>query len=509
MAEEASSNADAVLELVPAVQYYRPSYAREWVWRMRLDPHDNCIIQTMCDGTLRSLDIATGQLLWSYNQVPFNPCPHLEYSNGFIVYNVGRNGLTVCERVNRRCFNVCGTFAANPNMKAFRLHYPILATATRDDRWEEFDLAAQQTQCRHPLLLPQNSSFLPDITYIEFDEAYAFVTTTTFEGISAYNRATGKRVWSLLEHVEKFGAPRTFATDDTIPCRERHSLQLRRLREIEAPAYFQQKELRNPALARSWFAVHVDQETGTLVFAGEKGILLVPKYKDVFAQCPSTGTLYFYCFPFDGATGLSERANLTSSSMEYSQLAVKGGRVAVVCGLFVLLDLCVRTLCTNEEKTYASFAVYEWSDASYAQEHLPEKVNQFNKCSSIALDSAGVYVVTKQALHREIHVDLTAFPIWYQAKCKSRGSTMVTGFHFDGHAKAPSMVHRSVFSLPEPEPLVVHERQSAALSVAFSNGQEGDEQVYEGEEEGDESALSDELDTEDWAPDDEGRGYIW
>lgn len=87
-----------VVELHPQCQYFRPAGWEEDVWRIKLDPVDHCVIVTGCHGGIRTLDAHSGDVLWSLPRSETREHPHLEWSEGWMIFD----RLGTCPTTNLR-----------------------------------------------------------------------------------------------------------------------------------------------------------------------------------------------------------------------------------------------------------------------------------------------------------------------------------------------------------------------------------------------------------------------
>lgn len=84
-APNATSTSRRTLELFPSRKYFRPSLQNEDVWRIKLDPVGNYFIEALRLGGIRTIDIDTGEVLWSTPSSEARNCPHLECQDGWMV----------------------------------------------------------------------------------------------------------------------------------------------------------------------------------------------------------------------------------------------------------------------------------------------------------------------------------------------------------------------------------------------------------------------------------------
>ena len=110
----------------------------EQVWRIKLDPFDESIITTGRRGGVRAMDAHTGEALW---WIPVNQTgrfPHLEFSNGWMIFDrlgyfeVWRSERLVedlADEARRGAFQRFTILDPPRDVRAFRFQYPSLAVS--------------------------------------------------------------------------------------------------------------------------------------------------------------------------------------------------------------------------------------------------------------------------------------------------------------------------------------------------------------------------------------------
>lgn len=426
---------------------------------------------------MRAVDIHTGRVLWRSDPTDARPYPHLEFDNGWLVFDrdapghfeIWRSARLVpdAHEAHRGEF-VRYTILDVPEMvRAYRLQFPTLAlyvhasrSVTIFDTYAELDVRTKSLVRRVPLGHTLHGH--RNIHYIEFDDDYLFLVGYGANRASAVRRDTGAVVWTLAEHIQRHGAPHCFRS---VPraTGERHALLLREQERVPAPRWLAQLAHRaagDPAqLCYAWHAVHFDRDSHTLVLLGESGLLLVPDYRAVLAGEPPAQPLRMHLFaterdvpPSDDDTLPFRRRPRTEM---HGQLSVANGRVAAVYETLTMLDLHAPThgRDTDGRRIEVPFAVYEWSDPPNAFDWFTGPIDQFRGCSCVQLDATGLYCVTRQAHDREIGVSPDDFPPGYQAECLRHDSSMVTAFHFDDRAQPPEVLEHAAAAFPTPPPL--------------------------------------------------------
>lgn len=481
------------LELRPRVQYYRPSGADEEVWRIKLEyvrdsrsPYENCLIESLASGGVRTLDIHTGAVLWSTGAPDARPYPHLEFADGWLVFDrdapghfeVWRSARLVPDaREAHRGEFVRYTILDVPEMvRAYRLQFPTLAlyvarshSVTIHDTYAEMDVRAKSLVRSLPLADTLHAH--RNIHYIEFDEAHLFLVGFGYNRVSILSRESGAVLWTLGEHIRTHGAPECYRSAPLRPD-ERHALLLREQVRVPPPRWLTALAHwapHDPAqLAYAWHAVHADRDTDTLVVLGESGLLLLPAYHAMLRGEPTPpARMHLFATERDARLVDEEDADDLLDALRFrrrpraemhGQLSVANGRVAAVFETFTLLDLHAPTRGrdTAHNALEVPFAVYEWSDLPNAFDWYAGPIDQFRGCSCVQMDATGVYCVTRQALDREVGVTPADFPEGYQEACIQHDSSMVTGFHFDTRAEPPAVLAREDITRarsPAPDPL--------------------------------------------------------
>ncbi|WFD00071.1 hypothetical protein MYAM1_002817 [Malassezia yamatoensis] len=464
------------LQLNPLVQYYRPSGWREDVWRIKLDPYENCLIESQTHGEIRTVDIHTGQTLWAVSPADARPYPHLEFSEGWLVFDrdapghfeIWRSARLVpdLEEANRGEF-IRYTILDVPEMvRAYRLQFPTLAFVTINDTYAEIDIRTKSIT--RQISLESTLHVHRNINYIEFDDQYLFLVGFGYNRVSILRRDSGEVLWTLAEHIQQHGPPECYRS---APLRtdDRHALLLREQVLVDAPRWLEflaQWSSRDPAqLCYSWHAVHFDRDTETLVVLGESGILLLPNYKAMLRGEPcEQARMHLFATERDSRLFDEELAEDLNDALNFrrrpraemhGQLSVANGRVVSVFETLTVLDLHTTTQGrdTAQCPKTVPFAVYEWSDMPNAFDWYTGPIDQFRGCSCVQMDATSFYCITRQSLDREINIDRTQFTDEYQENCVQNDSSMVTGYHFDHRSSLPIRLDKATIQPAQSDDL--------------------------------------------------------
>lgn len=444
----------------------------EQVWRIKLDPFDESIITTGRRGGVRAMDAHTGEALW---WIPVNQTgrfPHLEFSNGWMIFDrlgyfeVWRSERLVedlADEARRGAFQRFTILDPPRDVRAFRFQYPSLVCSSLDGYVLEFDVP-HKTLVRS-IRVGGGVNEDANVNYIEFDDDFVFLVGSGCDAVTVLDRVTGEVVWTLFDHIDQHGAPECYVPDSG-QCSAPHGFQQRHLlRTTTPPRWFtaHRSMLRTSLGLYVWFAVHPDPETKTLVVQGQSGLLLIPRYPDFFRNPGAVqARMIFYAFPTARAVpekGRSARGQGLAKGWQHQlmsrgthgQLSVAHGRAVSVYGITTLLDLRTPSPLLRdytrvgtsepEEHAMAPFTAYEWSDLLCLGDAEAESLDPFLRCSCVQVDHTGIYCVTRQVLCKEHDTDTSAYPPWYQSDCLLHDSSMVTGFQFDRGGKPTERVY--------------------------------------------------------------------
>lgn len=265
--------------------------------------------------------------------------------------------------------------------------------------------------------------------------------------ITVLSRATHSVVWHLRDHLERFGEPQCYVPEPlptapalcfqqqhVYPAPPPHML-------VASPDNVQRADSAGPS---TWSAVHPDAASDTLVLLSQEGLLLFRHYSAhllhgaapelVYVELPSR----VYARPEDHPEERLEEVlppnwGIMLEHFMPGQLAVGHGRVFMVHGMLVMLDLLAPSALSarySDRRGTVPFSVYRWSDVMVLEHRRIHGFPYWN-CSCVQMDRTGVYCVSTQVLHKEIGTDLAAFSPGYEVECHLKNSTMAMAFRFD------------------------------------------------------------------------------
>lgn len=467
---------DARVHLRPQLRYYRPRGADEHVWRIKADAAERTIITTGVHGGVRVIDSADGHILWEIPPADTRECPHLEYSDGWLVFDqpgpaafdVWRSERHTGARAPRRGVYVHHGAISTPRpVMAYRLKCPTLACATLDGYVQLFDVAARRLRTEFRLSGGLNER--GNVTYIDFDAQHVFITGRGCDAVSIYTHA-GELVWTLFDHIDRHPPPACYAPDNGPPTARNVFQQRHLVRVASMPRWYaaHRSTLRTALGVYEWFAVHPDEATDTLVLFGQGGLVLLRHYS-AFLAGAAAPDLVSYALPVLRPLSARARDGLPfgwqSFLLDYmtGQLSVADGRAVAVYGITTLLDLrtpapLVRDYTRADARAdadaaagHAPFTAYEWADMFTLFDPVSEACDPLLRCSCVQMDAASVYAVARQVLDKED--DDAARDADYQAACIDNDSSMVMSMHFgDGALPAVRRDDRVVLDPPPPPP---------------------------------------------------------
>lgn len=279
---------------------------------------------------------------------------------------------------------------------------------------------------------------------LEFDDEFVFIVGKRPENVSILRRATGQLIWTLSEHIRRYGPPTCFRsaswhTDD------RHSFLLREQIQVPVPEWVQALSLGPTSTASrkryEWKRIAIDQATKTLLILGGSVLLIVPNYRAMLCDEAIPSMYMYLSWPenescvcdAEGPEDISQTSNGTGlRRQKTASLAACDGRTAVILDTLTLFDLQTHSKgrTWNGDAVQVPFSVYEWTDGPLHHSINHETVDLFRDCESVVMDTTSIFCVTNQTIEREA-VNVGDFPDDYHALAVGSGSKHVTGFHFD------------------------------------------------------------------------------
>lgn len=309
---------------------------------------ERTIITTGVQGGVRVIDSADGHVLWEIPPVATRECPHLEYSNGWLVYDqpgpaafdVWRSERHTERAPQRGAYKQCvlahshGSITTERPICAYKLRFPTLACATIDGYVQLFNVAERRLE--HEFRRTGGLNERSNVTYIEFDERHVFITGRGCDAVSIYSH-TGELLWTLFDHIDTHPPPACYMGDNGPPTSRNVFQQRHIVRVSTMPRWYtaHRSMLRTALGVYEWFAVHPDHTTDTLVLFGQGGIVLLRHYSEFLAgRAPPD--LVSYALPLLRARSRGARDGLPFGWQSFlldhmtGQLAVAGGRAVAV-----------------------------------------------------------------------------------------------------------------------------------------------------------------------------------
>ncbi|PWZ02377.1 hypothetical protein BCV70DRAFT_151118, partial [Testicularia cyperi] len=280
-------------------------------WRCKLDPVERTVITTGQSGGIEVIDHATQRLLWHIPKTATRPCPHLEFSNGWMIFDrpgLGHFEVWRSERLvpdlgrpaDRGHYQRFCILATSRPIRAYRFQYPFLAGASQDGFIEIWNVPEQRLVETINIQLSAHRD--GNITYIDFDDEYVFLTGLGAKSISVFSRESKQAVWSLSEHFASGGVPpATWRTDVNEAIRDSsftglciHDPVMARCEVYKSEPNLWQAGPNTMNVAQLtmtpwqiWSAVHADVKTNTLLMLGQGTVVLLRDYKK-FLRNPRT-----------------------------------------------------------------------------------------------------------------------------------------------------------------------------------------------------------------------------
>lgn len=415
------------VELRPEVHPLRPTGTQEDVHRIKLDPFDQCVIVTGRHGGVRSLDAITGDLLWSISPSETRDYPHLEFSEGYMVFDrlgayAVRSQLTagighfevwrserllgdLSEEARRGAFRRYTILTTAHPVRAYRFQYPTLVCSTLDGFVLQFDVP--QKTLTHSFAVSGGVNEGLNVNYIDFDDNFIFLVGNGCDAVTVLHRETGEVAWALFDYIDQHGPPDSY-TSDAAPSSGQQAFHKRRLsRRATPPRWYtaHRSMIRASTGLYVWYAVHPDHETDTLVLLSQGGLLFIRNYTAYFRDRTRVNPdMFYYAFPMVRTAiqhpleskGLGKGWQNRLVHQTHGQLSVAKGRVLSVFGLTTLIDLRTPSrldrdntrIGTNapDDGSLAPMTVYEWADIACLGSEKTEQLDTFMHCSCVQMD---------------------------------------------------------------------------------------------------------------------------
>jgi len=287
--------------------------------------------------------------------------------------------------------------------------------------------------------------------HADFDDHFVFLVGGSTYSITILSRATLDVVWHLREHLERYGEPQCYAPEP-LPTPAALCFQQQHVYPVAPPHMLvpspDDVRREDSAGPSTWAAVHPDRESDTLVLLSQEGLLLFRHYSAHLLRGAAPALIYVELpqrvfarhedrpgEPLEEV--LPHNWGLILEHFMPGQLAVGHGRVFMVHGMLLMLDLLAPSALSarySDAHGTAPFSVYQWSDVMVMEHRRIHDFPYWN-CSCVQMDMTGVYCVSTQVLRKEIGTDLAAFSPGYEVDCHLKNSTMAMAFRFDGGAE--------------------------------------------------------------------------
>ena len=278
------------------------------LWRFKLDPIDNTVITTGIMGGIRVVDRATQALLWEIPRNQTREYPHLEFSNGWMVFDrigfghfeIWRNERLIPQdelgRPPQRGHFQQYTILSSPrSVRAYRFQYPTLAAASTDGAVVFWNVPTKEVV--QTIDISSSPHRDGNITYIDFDDEYIFIVGVGAKTVTVFSRETGHIAWNLGDHFESGRPGPVTWRPDTNPV-DTEAPFLRRTLTKSTPAPWQKAPNRMNMAQMTmrpyqiWSAIHPDFKTNTLLFLGQATVVLIRDYKKYFRDTSQPPDLF-------------------------------------------------------------------------------------------------------------------------------------------------------------------------------------------------------------------------
>lgn len=278
-------------------------------WRLKLDPVEGTIITTGQSGGVQVHDHSTKVLLWHIPKTATRPSPHLEFSNGHIVFDrpgLGHFEVWRSERLvpdlgrppDRGHYQRLCIIGSTRPIRAYRFQYPILAMASQSgfiELWNVPDQTIMET-----INVTSSIHNNGNITYIDFDDEFVFLTGMGAKSVSVFSRQSKQLAWNMGQHFANGGlGPTTFGIQPKEYENSSSSSMFGEQDLVPKSANLWQDGPNTMNLAQLtmmpwqiWSAVHPDTRTSTLLILGQGTVLLIRDYKEYFRNTTKSPQLF-------------------------------------------------------------------------------------------------------------------------------------------------------------------------------------------------------------------------
>lgn len=411
------------IALYPRVHTVRPVYPRDDLWHIELDHVDRCVLASVSDGSLRTLDADSGAVLWSTTLSSLPPphryMPFFQYSQGWLsVYHYDTRQLQVwrSERTipwlsqpQRGVFRLHSRLALEPEVRGapvYALHYPILSYMPNRATLVDMNLDTLQTD-EYGVGMARRSARVHSLDSASHWMALSRSMAPSLVVAQRSGRALTAH-WRLEEHLRTCGAPEYYVPMPAAPTlrdgfvwRPLVRTQARRgwLKAWIAP------ERQHRAGWRPWQAIQLDPATDTLVALSRRGLLVLLHLQQSLqaGQPPRLCAIETSAPP--APTDRVPLEDWLCAPDEMGHMRMHQGRVLAMYRTLQLLDL--RTPTWGQTADGASietpFSLYMWSRLPFegCSERHEWQWTPLYHC--VQLDHTSIFVVTREALAEAEH----------------------------------------------------------------------------------------------------------
>ncbi|WFD19214.1 hypothetical protein MCAP1_001437 [Malassezia caprae] len=408
--------------LCPPVHTMRPVYPRNDLWHMELDHADRCLVVSVSDGSLRTLDAASGALLWSTTlsslPPPYGYTPFFQYSDGWLcVYHYDTHRLQVwrSERTmpwlpepQRGVYRLHTQLPLDRQVRGTpvsALHYPILSYMPDATTLVDMNVDTLQTD-RYQVDTPGRKG---RVHTLDSMAQWVALSCGTAPSLLIAQRDDALTVcWRLEEHLGTYGAPEYYVPMPSAPT-SCPGFQWRPLVRTQAPRGWLTSwiapERRQRAGWRPWQAIQLDPATDTLVALSRRGLLVIwPVQESLRAGRPPRLCAIATSVP-PSRTEHVPLEDWLFAPDEVGHMHMHQGRVVAMYRTLHLLDLRTPTWGQAHDGTSIEtpFTLYMWSRTPFegcSQRHEWQWTPLYH---CVQMDHTSIFVVTREALTEAEH----------------------------------------------------------------------------------------------------------
>lgn len=286
--------------LLPDVRVLHDGPVGGGAWRCKLDPEEKTFIVTGQLGGIQVFDHATKTLLWHIAKTATRPCPHLEFSRGWMIFDrpgIGHFEVWRSERLvpdlgrapDRGHYQRFTVLSSVRPIRAYRFQFPYLCAASQDGFIMIWNVP--QKEVVETIDFRQSAHREGNINYIDFDDEYVFLVGNGAKSMSAFSRHNGEMVWNMGQHFASGRPPPTTwrLEEDADQFFSNRAYVARKLVRAQPNLWQAGPNTMNFAQLtmtpyQMWSAVHPDPNTKTLLILGHGTVLLIRDYKKFFSE---------------------------------------------------------------------------------------------------------------------------------------------------------------------------------------------------------------------------------